>query len=229
MNATRRGWQVSLLLHALLIGGYLLFGVNLATSSRPVIIQLTFSTDKPVAPPPAPPAKSQPATNRRSAQPEPAPQPEPALQPPTVQSAPLPAPSQKAPSTPADLAKPVAEPVSEPVAEPIVAPAVDAGNGEAEAAGGPQAYVREHFTYIRNLVLRDLGYPPLARRMGWSGRLVIAFTIREDGTVTDLRVVEGSGRALLDENALATVRRVAPFPPPPAPAEILMPISYRLN
>ena len=57
-------------------------------------------------------------------------------------------------------------------------------------------------------------YPALAAAMGWTGVVRVAFTIRTDGTVTDLRVVKTSGRKVLDECALEDVRASAPFPPP---------------
>ena len=48
--------------------------------------------------------------------------------------------------------------------------------------------------------------------MGWSGRVVIAFTVCEDGSVEEARVVESSGRDLLDNNAIEVLARAAPFP-----------------
>jgi len=106
-------------------------------------------------------------------------------------------------------------------------PAVaDAGESVAESQAH---YVRAHFSYIRNLVMHRLEYPALARRMGWTGRVVIVFTVCEDGSVEETRVVESSGRELLDRNAVEVVARAAPFPPPPVPAEIIMPITYALN
>jgi protein TonB len=69
----------------------------------------------------------------------------------------------------------------------------------------------------------------MARKNGWSGQVRIAFIVREDGGVADVKVLESSGFALLDRNALDTVRQVAPFPCPPVKAEIRMAITYRLN
>jgi periplasmic protein TonB len=91
-----------------------------------------------------------------------------------------------------------------------------------------QRYLKEHFAYIRDLITRQLAYPPMARKMGWSGKTVVAFVIAEDGTVHDLRVVDSSGFQILDKSATETVRNVAPYPKPPVRAEIVVPINFRM-
>lgn len=72
-------------------------------------------------------------------------------------------------------------------------------------------------------------YPPLAAAMGWTGLVRVAFTIRTDGTVADLRVVRSSGRKVLDECALEDVRASAPFPRPPEAQPVEVPILYVLT
>jgi periplasmic protein TonB len=91
-----------------------------------------------------------------------------------------------------------------------------------------QRYLKEHFGYIRDLVTRKLIYPPLARKMNWSGKAVVSFTITEDGSIQTVRVVETSGYPVLDKSALETVRGAAPFPKPPVRAEIVLPINFQL-
>lgn len=50
-------------------------------------------------------------------------------------------------------------------------------------------------------------YPLTARRQGAEGRVVLRAQVLEDGHCAELRIVRSSGHALLDESALATVRR----------------------
>ncbi|GFO61907.1 hypothetical protein GMST_42320 [Geomonas silvestris] len=109
-----------------------------------------------------------------------------------------------------------------PVATPPPAPA-------AHRETAQQHYVKEHFAYIRDLVTRRLAYPPLARRMNWSGKTVVSFVIQEDGSISTLKVVESSRHAILDQSALDTVRAVAPFPKPPVRAEIVLPVHFALH
>ncbi len=72
-------------------------------------------------------------------------------------------------------------------------------------------------------------YPALAAAMGWTGVVRVAFTIRTDGSVTDLRVVKSSGKQILDECALEDVRASAPFPRPSEEQSVEVPILYILT
>ena len=90
-------------------------------------------------------------------------------------------------------------------------------------------YLSEHFAYIQDLILQKLSYPAAARRMGWSGRVVVAFMVATDGKVGGIRVVAGSGYQTLDRNAVETVRSASPFPRPPVAAELTLPIVYNLE
>jgi protein TonB len=102
------------------------------------------------------------------------------------------------------------------------------GSGNAGEAG-KAAYLKEHFAFIRELILKNLTYPAIARRMGWKGHLTVSFVICEGGSVENIRIVKSSGHRILDENALSTVKRIQPFPKPPVRAEIVIPIEYRLG
>jgi periplasmic protein TonB len=108
-----------------------------------------------------------------------------------------------------------------------------AGSAAAGKVATPEqakaAYLKEHFVYIRDRITGSISYPLMARKMGWFGQVKIAFIVCEDGSVSELRVLESSGFSLLDRNTIDTVKRVVPFPRPPVSAEIRMAIAYRLN
>jgi len=107
---------------------------------------------------------------------------------------------------------------------------VAAGSGRAtEAEQAKATYLKEHFAYIRDRIIKNIRYPHMARKMGWCGLVKIAFVICEDGSVNEVSVVNSSGFSMLDRNAVDTVNNVAPFPSPPVKAEIRMAINYRLN
>lgn len=103
------------------------------------------------------------------------------------------------------------------------------GSGEEGADSEQRRYLKEHFAAIRSLIARNLRYPGKARRMGWCGKLTVEFVVRESGEVEGIKVVRSSGFALLDCNAVETVRRSAPFPPPPVSARLVVPVEYRLE
>lgn len=76
-------------------------------------------------------------------------------------------------------------------------------------------------------------YPLAARRQGAEGRVVLRALVLEDGRCAEVRIVRSSGYALLDESALATVRRWRFLPATragtPVAASVDVPISFRLD
>jgi protein TonB len=103
-----------------------------------------------------------------------------------------------------------------------------AGNpqGTAGAASGPST---ADFAWIRDAIQHAIAYPATARRMGWEGKVVVAFQLLSDGSVRDVRVVQGSGHAALDRGAIDAVRNASPFPRAPVEAEVITPVVYRLT
>ena len=85
------------------------------------------------------------------------------------------------------------------------------------------------FAWIRDAIQHAIAYPATARRMGWEGKVVVAFQLLSDGSVRDVRVVQGSGHAALDRGAIDAVRNASPFPRSPVEAEVITPVVYRLT
>lgn len=82
---------------------------------------------------------------------------------------------------------------------------------------------------VREGIARVLTYPPRAKRFGWAGRVVVAFTLLAHGAIRDLRIIERSQFELLDEAALEAVRRAAPFHPPGVDVLVTTPIVFQLQ
>jgi protein TonB len=122
----------------------------------------------------------------------------------------------------ADPVRPAAE--SAGTTERAAAPA-----GNAETAALTAEYVKRNYNYIQRRIRDRLVYPSPARRAGIQGVTEASFTIHEDGSISAVTVRTGSGHAALDEAALAAIFAAAPFPRPPAPARIAIPISFRLR
>jgi periplasmic protein TonB len=101
--------------------------------------------------------------------------------------------------------------------------------GPSRTEGAEVRYVKAHFATIRNAIIRKLSYPRLARRMGWTGTVKVSFVVNEDGGVNDVKVLATSGVEVLDNNAVETIRRCSPYPKPPCMAQMIMPITYRLD
>ncbi|MBN2231220.1 MAG: energy transducer TonB [Deltaproteobacteria bacterium] len=63
-------------------------------------------------------------------------------------------------------------------------------------------------------------YPALARESGYQGQLGMRFVINRDGSLADAKVMQSSGMAILDQEALRALRDAAPFPPLPTRMEV---------
>ncbi|MEK6197602.1 MAG: energy transducer TonB [Desulfobacterales bacterium] len=90
-------------------------------------------------------------------------------------------------------------------------------------------YVKAHFIYIKKIIEKNISYPPMARRMGWQGKVVVSFIVCSNGKVENLQIVESSGHVQLDKNALETVKQVEPFPSPPVRVKLVLPVMYRIT
>ncbi|WMT87954.1 TonB family protein [Pelagibacterium sp. 26DY04] len=87
------------------------------------------------------------------------------------------------------------------------------GGGTASQAGN--AAVSNYPGQVASALSRAFRYPPNGR--GATGEAIVRFTVLANGQVAGATVVRSTGNAVLDQAALATVSRAAPFPPiPPA-------------
>lgn len=110
------------------------------------------------------------------------------------------------------------------------------GSGRGKGSGGEQpgeqlrsTYRREQFAYIKKLIEEHLSYPSQARRMQWEGTCKLSFVVLENGHATEIKVLKGTGHAILDDNVVETIKRVSPFPRPPISVSIVIPFTYTLN
>ncbi len=75
-------------------------------------------------------------------------------------------------------------------------------------------------------------YPPLARRRGWEGEVVVAVRVDGDGRLSAIEVVASSGYRVLDSAAVDSLTRLARLPEssglPAAGIELTVPVRYRL-
>jgi len=77
-------------------------------------------------------------------------------------------------------------------------------------------------------------FPAAARAQGDSGVATVAFSIGRDGRLLSARLARSSHTPALDEAALATVRRAAPFPRPPdnlpgRTFDFMVPLGFKLR
>lgn len=180
------------------------------------VAPVTAAPKMPEPPPPAPPVQEEappppvPAvTKKATPAPAPRPKPKPAVQP-------RPVPEQAAKPAPTQAQRP--------------APAVPVARAP-EAS--PVAKAR-YEDLLYSWLVRHKEYPLVARRRGLEGRPVVTVRIDRAGHVVASRVSKPSRYPMLDEAAVAMVRRADPFPPLPADVggdsyEFVAPVEYRLR
>lgn len=83
---------------------------------------------------------------------------------------------------------------------------------------------------LQRHIARFQHYPALARDSRLEGTVHVMFRLRRDGTISDAWIQTTSGQMVLDEEALATVRRAEPLPPIPGELpdqlRVLLPIAF---
>lgn len=86
----------------------------------------------------------------------------------------------------------------------------------ASASGSGSAEVAKYPGLVQRKLRRALRFPKGAGSA--KGEVQVRFVIAASGSVSGIKVVASSGHPLLDQEAIATVRRAAPFPAIPADA-----------
>jgi protein TonB len=185
------------------------------TSAAPVIVSLV---QPPRARPEAPP---KPLPARPRVQPQPAPR---------VAPAPVIATAPEAPALQVS-APPVPVPVSSPVPPPVdVGPAPAPAPLAMAAPPAPVIPPRFNADYLNNPAP---AYPPISRRMGEEGKVVLRVHVNERGLPDEVQLKASSGSQRLDATALETVRQWKFVPArhgeKPVDAWVLVPIAFSLR
>jgi len=122
-----------------------------------------------------------------------------------VQPKPKPQPRIEPASIPAKAVQEVAEIV--PLFAVASAPAVDkATTTVAAVASNPTVADSEPDYQARYLNNRRPGYPMVARRMGWQGKVILNVEVLAEGTCGALSVFHSSGHEVLDNAAMNAVK-----------------------
>ena len=79
---------------------------------------------------------------------------------------------------------------------------------------------------VWNRIAQSKYYPRIARKRGFEGQPVVAFTLGNEGDLLELSIVNPSPFKILDEAALDAVKSASPYPPIP---KLLKTDSMRFN
>jgi protein TonB len=110
---------------------------------------------------------------------------------------------------------------------PTVAARVTSASAEQAALADWQSQLLGHLKVF-------LHYPRQARRSRQEGVVLVSVRVDRQGNVLEARIDRGSGYPALDNEAIATVRRGSPVPPPTAkirgdPVTVTIPIQFSLR
>lgn len=86
-----------------------------------------------------------------------------------------------------------------------------------------------NFQTITQRVLTRLGYPALAAKLKIGGVNIIEFMFHPDGSITNLRVIDSSGYAVLDQYSLELIEiAYKDYPKPETTTKLRFRVQYRL-
>lgn len=129
-----------------------------------------------------------------------------------------------------------ATPIATPITAPSPAPAVTsiATTGSPTDTTAIDDARRRYLAALGPLFRKHLVYPVAAQSRGLEGQALVSLRIARDGSVQALTIRRSSGEPLLDDSALATVRRAEPLPPlpaglPEAALDVNVPLSFGLD
>jgi protein TonB len=220
MKYQRRAALISLTIHGIFIGA--VTGIAAFSIPAPRALAIDFSIEKSPSISPALPAPEPEPTPRQSRRPAPLPVKEEEAFPDTATQ-----------NSATDIAQFVEAESSgidcQPIQVASIGPAGIARDTGKIREQERQRYLKEQFEYIRNIIYRKATYPLLALEMNITGTVMLSFCVREDGGVENVGILKGSGASILDRDAVATVKRAAPFPRPPARVTVKFPMEYRLE
>jgi periplasmic protein TonB len=86
---------------------------------------------------------------------------------------------------------------------------------DAVADTADTAAMARYSRLLGNLLAGQQRYPRVAEMRGWQGEVRLRVQMARKGTIVAVRVVQSSGFAVLDQNAVQLVQGT-PLPPPPA-------------
>ncbi|CAI8798912.1 energy transducer TonB [Methylocaldum szegediense] len=199
---------------------------------EPIRWEISLYTPAPPAPTEAAvaPTPETPPPPKPKVEPKPKPKPKPKLKP-VKRPTPKPVTRYLAQETPPDA-------TPDP---PTQAPTTVATTGPLTGIANPAPAVKPDpkpdFDWLRRYLIEQIRrhkqYPGDARRRGWEGQVLVRAVIGGNGQLVEAEIVKSSGHAVLDDEALATLRRAMPVPVSKAhgwsQVAVTIPFDYRLK
>ncbi len=93
-----------------------------------------------------------------------------------------------------------------------------------------QSFIKTNFAVIRDMVLSNLKYPSIAKRMGWSGSVKLKLVVDTSGKIIHYSIAGSSNKKQLDNAALEAVETILheTLPKPKTKTTIILPVVFKL-
>ena len=106
-----------------------------------------------------------------------------------------------------------------------------AGLAELTAVAPAQASDSDWNRRVSQLITANYSYPRSAQLRGEQGKAKIKIAISGTGKVVSVNLVQSSGSAILDREAVRIPMKVGSFPAPPThnTVELVYPITFRID
>ena len=235
-NTTTKSLLSSFIIHTLVIGGYFIFTYEepVKTASKEKIISMDLQTielpkQNKIKPKPEPIKKTTPKKIEKvQKKPKPLQKVEPKYKP-IIQEKPKPKKqvikkTKEVKKETKVIKKP--KPIQDKkVVKPVKTKAI------ANIQKQQQSFKKTNFAIIRDLVLSNLNYPTIAKKMGWQGVVKVKLVIDINGKLIDYEVIKSSNRKQLDRAAFEAVESIVntTLPKPKTKTTLILPISFRLQ
>lgn len=136
-------------------------------------------------------------------------------------------------SIPVNPAKPKTQPVVQPETKAEPQPQVVEGKGSefGTSEKGKTDILSVYKAELRAMIDKNKSYPPMSKRLGQEGTVVVAFTLLEDGNIINVKIDSPSRYERLNDSALDAVKKVGRFKPIPKEIggprmEIKVPVKF---
>ena len=103
-----------------------------------------------------------------------------------------------------------------------------------DKTGKSQEALESYIVQIHKVISGQMQYPRIAQMRGWEGEVILNLEIDGQGTLIKSSIKQSSDFKILDEEAIAIVKRASPFPKPSKELEsvifnVIVPITFRLT
>lgn len=100
--------------------------------------------------------------------------------------------------------------------------------------GTSEKIKNSYLTKIRQRIAQYKKYPTIAKTRSWEGSPKVEFLVLKNGSISQLKLASRSTHDILNQEALSTVKRAAPFLPIPkelniSKIEVSLSLTYKLD